>query len=111
MEENKKQKIIITEKGLFYSNFDRFKFNLFLMPDSEYYSERLAKIREDYGIAIGEQQPDSAGETHENTIGVYIVDYKRYLSELNANRIIIREEDFDSPKEPDETNTNVTRLR
>ncbi len=81
--ENRESKRIITDQGLFYSNFDKFRFNLFLMPDSEYYSEHLVMLRDTYGIAIGEQQPDANGESHENTIGVYIVDYPRYLSDLD----------------------------
>ncbi|MDE6292729.1 MAG: hypothetical protein K2L98_03520 [Bacilli bacterium] len=111
MEESRETKRIITEKGLFYSNFDKIKFNLALMPDSEYYSRYLVRLRDEYGIAIGEQQPDSNGETHENTIGVYIVDYQGYLRELNAKRIIIREEDFAIPEDTKESNTNVARLR
>lgn len=81
--ESKEAKRIITDRGLFYSNFDRFKFNLFLMPDSEYYSEHLVMLRDTYGIVIGEQQPDAEGNIHENTIGVYIEDYPRYLSDLD----------------------------
>ncbi len=75
------QKRIITEQGLFYSNFDKFKFNLFLLPDSDYYSENLVKLRDEYGLVIGEQQPDATGQMHENTIGIYIKDYSRYLSD------------------------------
>lgn len=111
MEESKETKIIITEIGLFYSNFDKDNFDLCLSPESECYSRNLARLRDDYGIAIGEQQVDSTGETSENTIGVYIVDYQRYLSELNAKRIIIREEDFASPEEAEETDKKVARLK
>lgn len=81
---NNEGKIIITEDGLFYSNFDRFRFPLFLLPGSDCYSENLVQLRDTYGLAVGEQQPDSAGQTHENTIGVYIKDYKKYLSDLDA---------------------------
>ena len=73
----------ITEDGLFYSNFDRKKFPLFLMPESENYSEYLVWIKDNYGIKIGRPQLDSAGSVTRNTIGIYIVDYERYLSDIN----------------------------
>lgn len=103
MEVNEEKKRIITEAGLFYSNFDRFKFNLFLMPDSDCYSENLVRLRDEYGIVVGEQQPDSAGQTHENTIGVYIVDYPRYLRDLEAGYKTLNEEEQELPDQVEQS--------
>lgn len=98
---------IITEDGLFYGNFKESKFNLFLMPDSEYYSEELVRIRDTYGIVIGEQQPDSDGQTYESLIGVYIEDYPRYIRDKDAKYIRI----YTSEEILNHHNKKATRLR
>lgn len=80
------KKRIITEQGMFYSNFDRFLLPLFFLKDSEYYSESLVAIRDKYGVAIGAQQPDKAGKRHENTVGLYIVNFQEYLDDLHHSQ-------------------------
>lgn len=82
--EKEHNKRIITEEGLFYSNFDRLKLPLSLIEGSKSYSENLVRIRDTYGLKVGEQQPDASGMIHENTVGVYIVDYQRYLMDLGV---------------------------
>lgn len=82
--EKEHNKRIITEEGLFYSNFDRLKLPLSLIEGSASYSENLVRIRDTYGLKVGEQQPDASGMIHENTVGVYIVDYQRYLMDLGV---------------------------
>lgn len=74
---------IITEDGLFYSNFsDRFRLVLATIEASDKYSEYLVWLRDTYGIKIGKPY-HSNGTISENDreIGVYIVDYQRYLSD------------------------------
>lgn len=73
---------IITKDGLFYSNFDRFELPSYLISSSKNYSENLIFLRNKYGIKIGQAQPDNTGHIIENTIGVYIVDYNSYLSDI-----------------------------
>lgn len=85
------RKHIITEKGMFYSNFDRLKLPLFFLEDSDYYSKDLVAIRDKYGVAMGIQQPDSAGNTHENTVGLYIINYQEYLDDLNPSQEKVQE--------------------
>lgn len=80
---NEQKKFIITEEGLFYSNFsDHFIATLFTMEGSDHYSEYLVWLRENYGITVGQPQPDSAGNTAENSVGIYIVNYRKYLSDM-----------------------------
>ena len=55
---------------------------LFFIPDSEYYSEYLVSLRNNYGIKVGKPQPDSSGNIAKNIVGVYIIDYERYLSDM-----------------------------
>ncbi len=89
-------KRIITEDGLFYSNYDKETFTTIGDPEGKYdpdrvllfslrpekFSEDLLYLRETYGIKIGKPQPWSNGVVSDNQVGVYIVDYKRYLSDM-----------------------------
>lgn len=78
--------IIITEDGLFYTNFsDRFQAALATIEGSDFYSEYLVWLRENYGIKVGNPQPDSNGKMPEDSrvCGIYIVNYQKYLSDLN----------------------------
>lgn len=80
----------ITKDGLFYSNFsDRFQLALATIPDSEYYSEHLVKLRDTYGITIGKPMPDSNGNlpSDSRVIGVYIVNYRKYLIDKKSELI------------------------
>ena len=80
---NNQEKSIITEEGLFYSNFsDSFKAALATIEGSPSYSEHLVWLSENYGIKVGQPQPDTAGNIAENSIGIYIVDYPKYLSDM-----------------------------
>lgn len=77
---------IITEDGLFYTNFsDRFRAGLATIEGSDSYSEYLAWIKENYGIKVGNPQPDSNGKISEDSrvCGIYIINYQKYLSDLN----------------------------
>lgn len=80
------KKRIITEQGMFYSNFDRLMLPSFFLEDSSHYSKHLVAIRDKYGVVVGIQQPDSKGKTHDNTVGLYIVNYQDYLNDLNHNK-------------------------
>ncbi len=84
-EDMNNEKFIINEDGLFYSNFDRLALPLYLIEGSESYSENLVKLRDIYGIKIGEQQPTN-GEMIDGLIGVYIVNYQKYLSDLREKQ-------------------------
>ncbi len=93
---NKNNKYIITEDGLFYSNYDKKLFttigdtNAIIDPDRvllfslcpDKFSKELLRIKELYGVKIGKPQPMSNGVINDNQVGVYIVDYKRYLNDL-----------------------------
>lgn len=91
------KKRIITEDGLFYTNYsDRFKLASATVEGTEYYSEYLVWLREKYGIKVGKPQPYANGEMSEdsNACGVYIVDYQRYLADTKE-KIIIKDEDLE----------------
>lgn len=93
-------KIIITEDGLFYSNFsDRFKADLATIEGSDFYSEYLVWLKENYGIKVGEPQLYTNGKMPEDSrvCGIYIVDFKRYLADKEIKgKIIIKDEGLDS---------------
>lgn len=79
------EKNIITEEGLFYSNFsDRFQLGLATIDGSNNYSEYLVWLRDNYGIKVGKPQPQSNGQIPMDgrTVGIYIVDYQKYLSDI-----------------------------
>lgn len=68
---------IVEGYGYFYSNYDSRDPNLpNLIENSE--------LAENYGIVIGPQQADQLGNKHNNTVGIYIEDYERYVSDLAA---------------------------
>jgi len=86
--EGQQQKYIITEDGLFYTNYsDRFKAGLATIPESENYSEYLVYLRENYGIKIGKPQYNSNVDIPKNdmSVGVYIVDCSRYLKDIQQS--------------------------
>lgn len=75
---------IITEDGLFYSNFsDWFELGLSTIPESENFNATLVWLRENYGIKIGKAQPYPNGTvpTDSRVCGVYIVNYQKFLSD------------------------------
>lgn len=73
-----------------YFNFsDRFKLGLATIPGSKYYSKHLVRLKDTYGIAIGKAMPYSNGDLplDSRVIGVYIVNYQNYLSDLKDGLI------------------------
>lgn len=88
---------IITDDGLFYSNYDKELFMTPGDPDGKYdpdrtllfslcpwnFSQELLKIREKYGVKVGKPQPWSNGVISDKQVGVYIVDYKKYLKDIH----------------------------
>lgn len=77
----KKSETIITTDGLFYSNFG----SITSFESSSRSDKYLIWLKENYGLNIGKAQPYINGAMPEDShvIGVYIKDYKKYLSDLN----------------------------
>lgn len=92
---NKNLDNIITEEGLFYSNFsDRFRAGLATIEASNYYSEHLVWLRDNYGIRVGKPHPYPNGEMPKDSrvVGVYIVDYPKYLKDKQEQLQALRNE-------------------
>lgn len=80
------EKSIITDEGLFYKNYsDRFKAGLAVTKGSDTYDEHLVWLKENYRIKVGKPQPKQLEELSEESIGIYIVDYVKYLSDMKDN--------------------------
>ncbi len=74
-------RIIVPNKGLLYMTFDNaFYLGLALTKTSASYSKEFGRIRDKYGIAMGEPSPEGAPkEENDYRVGAYIVDYESYL--------------------------------
>ena len=74
-------RIIVPGKGLLYATFDNaFYLGLALTKTSASYSKELGRIRDKYGIAMGEpSKDDTVKEERDYRVGAYIVDYESYL--------------------------------
>lgn len=82
------KKRIITADGLFYCNYFVFNYVLATIQKSDNYSEYLIRLRDNYGIKVREPHYSNAEmPTDSRTIGVYIVNYKKYLSDIQKKLI------------------------
>lgn len=92
---------IITEDGLFYSNYDKQSFTTIGDPDGIYDFDRtllfslvpekfpasILYLRKTYGLKVGKPQPWSNGVVSDNQIGLYIIDYERYLNDMREGTL------------------------
>ena len=76
---------IVTDDGLFYSNFtDSFRVGLAIIPGTDTYSEYLVWLKENYGIKISKPQKYPGMKKDTMSVGVYIVNYQKYLKDLES---------------------------
>lgn len=92
---------IITEDCLFYSNYDKQLFTTIDDPDGIYDSDKtlwfslvlekfpvsIVYLRKTYRLKVGKPQPWSNGVVSDNQIGLYIVDYERYLNDIREGTL------------------------
>lgn len=84
MEERETNKIV-TDDGLFYSNFgDYSRVQAATISGTSTYSRHLVWLKENYGIKVGKPQKYPGMREDTKLVGVYIVDYEKYLKDLES---------------------------
>ena len=78
---------IITEDGLFYSNFsDRFQVALRFVQGAKTYSSHLVNLKNQYGIKISKPYNPDNTKMSSTAVGVYIVNFEKYLQDKNMEK-------------------------